>query len=79
MLKHAIAILWKNTPGEDKTVPPPGAPGGMSDRASNGMPPISEYLVIGLPLAFLLVLGLWMPHGLSDFLTKALDSLWSMK
>ena len=95
MLKHAIAILWKSPPDQAQAYTPGCAPGGTFSgapaiaphknanptefSAPSGVPPISEYLVIGLPLAFLLVLGLWMPHGLSDFLTKALDSLWSMK
>lgn len=83
MLKHAIAILWKREPAAEL-----GGSGAQGQSAGHepmvhdtpgAAPALSEYLVIGVPLAVLIVLGLWMPKGLSEFLARALDALWSMQ
>ena len=65
MLKQAIDIAWKPVAG----VPiQPAEREGMAAR-----------LVVVLPLILLLVLGLWMPSFLSEFIRKAGESLWSLK
>ncbi len=63
MLRHAIKIFWK--------------PGEKEDRKVR-KPLNSAILVTAVPLAILLVLGLWMPEGMERLMILAEKALWGV-
>ena len=65
MLKQAIDIAWKS-PQEAVVLPVEGE--GLAAR-----------LLVIMPLLILLILGLWMPGFLSDFIRKAGEALWNVR
>ncbi len=54
-LRHAVGMAWGPRPASVKSVPSP----------------VLEWLMVVLPLLFLLVLGLWMPPGFRHILESA--------
>jgi hydrogenase-4 component F len=88
MLGQAIALAWKpieHAPAGTRT-PCAAAISDEAgcDEANIAAAPrekegLASTLVVAVPLALLLVLGLWIPGFLSDFLRKAGEALWSVK
>ncbi len=73
MSRHAIATLWKR--GSEGT----GKPLSAEMHPAGGRPRKVEALVIMLPLAALVLFGLWMPPTVGDFMRRAAEALWSLK
>ena len=65
MLKKAIDIAWK-------------APVGTGVLSGEGEGIVARIVIVA-PLVLLLVLGLWMPGFLSEFIKKAGEALWSVQ
>jgi hydrogenase-4 component F len=72
MLRQAIALAWE--PARDTASE--AATEAAAPREKEG---VAVTLIVAVPLALLLVLGLWMPGFLADFLQKAGEALWSVK